>query len=70
MLGFSFPFDLTFSLVQAEVEVERYNPLFMDSSINLCSLHYSKHVNTDCIWHKFRKTTYEKHQDSYILSKF
>ena len=37
MLGFSVTIDLIVSLAQAKVEVERYNPLFMDSFINLCS---------------------------------
>ena len=40
MLGFSFfTFDLIVSLAQEKVEVERHNPLIMDSLINLCSLH-------------------------------
>ena len=42
MLGFSFKFYLIVSLVQAEVEVERKNPSFMDSFINLCSLQQNK----------------------------
>ena len=42
MLGFSFIFDLIVSLAQAKVEVERQNPLFMDSFNNLCSLQQNK----------------------------
>ena len=38
MLGFNVTFDLIVSLAQTKVEVERWNPLFVDSFINLCSL--------------------------------